>query len=235
MGRVAAERRERRRVASFARLRALKAVFLPLVDALRCPNAHDETWLVASIDSARDRDIVAGALGCPSCMAEYPIREGVVHFADDVVRAAYRPPSEDEAVRLAAVLDLTDARMTAVLHGDWGAHAPLVVGMSPAQLLLVNAAEGIASGDGVSLVVATTAPLATSSVNAAAFDASASEAMIASLAASVRPGGRLLGPATATIPAGFTELARDAEIWVAELASGGATSAPIQLGRRHRD
>jgi uncharacterized protein YbaR (Trm112 family) len=207
-------------------------VFLPLVDVLRCPNAHDETWLVASIDAARDRDIVDGTLGCPSCLAEYPIRDGVVHFATEVQRAAYRSPSEDDAVRLAAVLDLTDARMTAVLHGEWGAHAPLVVGLSPAQLLLVNAAEGVASGDGVSLVVAATAPLANQSVNAAAFDASASEAMIASLAASVRPGGRLLGPANAAIPAGFTELARDAEIWVAELASADVTSAPIQLGRR---
>ncbi|HEY9225162.1 MAG TPA: hypothetical protein VIP11_00860, partial [Gemmatimonadaceae bacterium] len=131
-------------------------------------------------------------------------------------------------------LDLTDARTTALLQGDWGVHAPIVAGMSPAQLILVNAPDGITSGFGISLVRATTAPLAHGSVGAAAFDATATPEMIASLVASLRGGGRLLGPASRDVPAGLTELARDDEVWVAELASSGTTSSPIQLERRAR-
>ena len=205
-------------------------MFTPLVDILRCPNAHDETWLVASIDRSEDRDIREGTLGCPVCLAEYPIREGVVRFAE----VESLPPTtqrEEDAVRLAAALDLTEARMTAVLQGVWGGLAPIVRGMSPAQLLLVNPPAGIASGDGVSIVHATTAPLARGSADAIAFDATASDAMIESLVASLKGGGRMLGPATATVPEELTELARDKEVWVAQLAPG-ATSSPIQLKRR---
>jgi uncharacterized protein YbaR (Trm112 family) len=209
-------------------------VFIPLVDVLRCPNTHDETWLVASIDRADNRDILAGTLGCPICMAEYPIRDGVVVFDEAATHPPYYAPSEGDAVRLAAALDLTDARMTAVLQGAWGGQAPIIAAMSPVRLLLINPPDGIASGDGVSIVRAAAAPLARGSANAAAFDASASPAMIASLVASVRPGARLIGPASSAVPAGATELARDDEIWVAHV-EGATTSAPVSLARRRRE
>lgn len=207
-------------------------MFIPLVDILRCPTVHEETWLVASIDRAHERDIVEGMLGCPSCFAEYPIRDGVVVFDAKAPDTAYGAPSDEDAVRLAAALDLTDARMTAVLQGEWAVHAPLVVGMAPAQLILVNAPDGISSGDGISLVRAPIAPLAHGSVHAAAFDASASAEMVASLVSSLRANGRLLGPASVPIPSGLTELARDDEVWVAQMGATATTSAPVTLGRR---
>ena len=210
-------------------------MFIPLVDLLRCIHAHADTWLVASIDRAAERDIGQGILGCPQCLAEYPIRDGVVFFSETVPRPEFVAPTEDDAVRLAAALDLTDARMTAVLQGAWGAHAPIVRGMSPAQMLLVNPPEGIVSGDGISIVVSDIAPLAHGSVNAVAVDTSATPAMVASLAASLAGGGRMLGPVSVTPPDGLVELARDDEIWVSRLEPSGATSAPIAIGRRRND
>jgi uncharacterized protein YbaR (Trm112 family) len=206
-------------------------MFTPLVDILRCPNAHDETWLVASIDRAEERDILAGTLGCPVCLAEYPIQSGIVRFAE-IAPPPLQPPREDDAVRLAAALDLTEPRMTAVLHGAWGAVAPIVRGVSPAQLLLINPPAGIASGDGISIVHAERAPLAHGSVDAVAFDGDASEAMIASLLASVRGGGRVMGPAATAIPEGLVEMVRDHDVWVAQLQSSATTSAPILPTRR---
>src|SRR5437868_5022464 len=156
-------------------------MFIPLVDILRCIRPHEDTWLVASIERAEERDIIEGTLGCPSCLAEYPVRDGVAIFDPGVVRPEYHQPSEHDVVRLAAALDLVDPRMTAVLHGSWGAYAPVLRGMSPVPLVLVNPPEGIASGDGVSIALAATTPVARGSVNAAAIDAGASDAMIASL------------------------------------------------------
>jgi uncharacterized protein YbaR (Trm112 family) len=207
-------------------------MFTPLVDILRCPNAHDETWLVASIDRAEERDIVEGTLGCPICMAEYPIRAGIVHFAD-VAPPAPLPVREDDAVRLAAALDLTEARMTALLHGEWGALAPIARGLSPAQLLLVNPPAEIASGDGISIVRAHAAPVARASVDAVAVDVSATDEMLASLVACLKGGGRMLGPIGVRVPEGLAELARDEEIWVAQLQSQAA-SAPISIARGGR-
>jgi len=204
-------------------------MFTPLVDILRCPNAHEDTWLVASIDRAEDRDILVGTLGCPSCLAEYPIRAGVVHFAE-VAPAQERSVRENDAVRLAAALDLTDARKSAVLQGAWGSLAPVVRGMTPASLLLVNPPAGIASGDGISIVRAETAPLARASVDAAAIDAGATADMTASLVASLRTGARVLGPVAMPVPDALVELTRDEEIWVAQLESP-AESAPISITR----
>ena len=209
-----------------------RAVFIPLVDILRCIRPHADTWLVASIERADERFIIEGTLGCPTCLAEYPVRSGVVYFNEDAVRPPHREPSESDAMRLAAALDLTEPRMTALLHGAWGAHAQLVRGFSPSQLLLLNPPEGMASGDGVSVLVSETAPLAQASIDAVALDAPLNDALFASLRGSLRRGGRILAPVAVPVPPGFTELARDGEVWVARLDDAAIVSAPIMPTRR---
>jgi uncharacterized protein YbaR (Trm112 family) len=209
-------------------------MLITLVDLLRCPKPHPETWLVASIDRVELRDIVAGTLGCPECRSEYPIRDGIVHFDDDVVPPAPRAATDAEAMRLAAALDLTDARMIAVLEGEWGSLAPLLRGLTPVPLLLVNPPAGITSGDGISIIVAGRAAIAQASVDAVAAGGDASPAMVESLKASLRAGKRMLAPASIAIPADFTELARDDDVWVARLDTQLVTSAPIMPARRAR-
>ncbi|HEY4217462.1 MAG TPA: hypothetical protein VGM67_10015 [Gemmatimonadaceae bacterium] len=208
-------------------------MFVPLVDILRCVRPHEETWLVASIDRADDRYIVEGTLGCPICLTEYSIRDGVVYFAEERPAGVVEiRASEEDAVRVAAALNLTEARMVAVLHGAWGAHAQLVRGLSPAQLLLLNGPASMTSGDGISLLVADTAPLAQGSVDAVAVDASATETMVASLVRSLRREGRMLGPPSLAVPDGLVEIARDDDGWVARLDVKVTVSAPVQLKRR---
>ena len=211
-------------------------MFIPLVDILRCTNPHSETWLVASIERADDRFIIEGTLGCPTCLAEYPIRDGVVYFTDKLVSTPSVPPDESEAMRLAAALDLTEPRKTALLHGVWGAHAQLVRGVSPAQLILLNPPRGTTGGDGVSVIVSDTIPLAQQSVDAIAVDerfGPLEESGAATLPA-LKRGGRLLAPLSLPMPAGFNELARDDEVWVASVATRETVSAPILPTRRAR-
>ena len=210
-------------------------MFIPLVDSLRCIAGHEDTWLVASIERSEERDIRHGFLGCPICFAEYPIREGIVYFGIDpraaIPTAMPAHVAEDDAVRLAAALGLTDPRMTAVLFGAWGAYAPVMRGFSPAQLLLVNPPSGIASGDGVSIVrTATVAPIARGSMDAVALDSPASPEMIESLVALPRGGGRIAGAIDLPVPADTSELTRDQRIWVAE-RSEAATSPLVSLRR----
>jgi uncharacterized protein YbaR (Trm112 family) len=209
-------------------------MFIPLVDVLRCTRPHEGTWLVASIDRAEDRDILEGTLGCPSCLAEYPIHDGIVSFEPSVARPEFLQPSENDVLRLAAALDLVDPRMTAVLHGSWGSCAPLILGISPVPLLLVNPPEGIASGDGISIVLSSVAPIAAAAVNGVAVDAQVTDAMIGSLARSLRGGGRMVGPIALTLPDSLVEIARDDELWVARLDTAMAVSAPILPTRRSR-
>ena len=213
-------------------------MFIPLVDSLRCIAGHEDTWLVASIELAEERDIRRGFLGCPICFAEYPIRDGIAYFgidpADATSAAAHLGDAgDDDAIRLAAALDLTDPRMVAVLHGAWGALAPVVRGFSPAHLLLVNPPAGMASGDGVSVVrTALVAPIARGSMDGVALDAGASREMVDSLVAALRGGGRLAGPLDLPLPGDATELTRDDRIWVAERTEGAAS--PLVSLRRAR-
>jgi hypothetical protein len=211
-------------------------VFIPLVDILRCVNPHAETWLVASIERADDRYIIDGTLGCPTCLAEYPIRDGVVYFAERPPASASTAPNEEEAMRLAAALDLTEPRMTALLQGSWGAHAQLVRGFSPAQLILLNPSPGTTSGDGISIIVSDTVPLAQQSVDAIAVDASFGrlDEPGATTLPALKRGGRLLAPVGTPMPAGFSELARDDEVWVARVDDREIVSAPILPTRRRR-
>ena len=209
-------------------------MLIPLVDVLRCTKPHDGTWLVASIDRAEDRDILEGMLGCPTCLAEYPIHEGVVTFESGVTRPEFQQPSENDVLRLAAALDLVDPRMTVVLHGSWGSCAPYLRGVAPVALILVNPPEGIASGDGISIILSSTAPIAASAVNAVAVDTGASDAMVASLARSLRAGGRMVAPAAMTLPDNLVEIARDDDLWVARLDTVVTVSAPILPTRRTR-
>lgn len=208
-------------------------MFLPLVDSLRCPKVHAETWLVASIERLDDRDIISGVLGCPECLAEYPIRDGVVHFDGHAHRPPFIAPTEHDALRLAAGLDLTDARMNAILHGAWGASAPIIAGMSPAHLLLVNPPEGIASGDGVSIVVGEAVRFASASMAAAAIDATATPAQIAAFRAAVKGGGRLVAPIAVPLPDELTELVRDEDIWIGQVPAG-TISQPVMPTRRSK-
>jgi hypothetical protein len=212
-------------------------VFIPLVDALRCIAGHEDTWLVASIERSEDRDIREGFLGCPICLAEYPIREGVAYFGLDPAESTPPPMperlTEDDAMRLAAALDLTDPRMVGLLFGASGALAPVIRGFSPAHLLLVNPPAGLASGDGVSIVrTASVVPVARGAMDAVALDWGASPQMVDSLVASVRGGGRLVGPVNLAVPTDSAELTRDERIWVAERSAGA--NAPLISLRRAR-
>jgi hypothetical protein len=197
-------------------------MFIELVDILRCVRPHDDIALVAAIDRMHDRDIVVGTLGCPICHAEYAVRDGAVYFnAGAGATTTVAPPSETEALRLAATLALTDPRTIAVLHGAWGAQASLVGGLSPARLIALNPPRTVRADDGVSVVYSDVAPLATASVHAAAVDHAASAPLVDSLVRGLRPGGRMLGAVAIELPAGVRELARDDEIWVGERDAGG--------------
>jgi hypothetical protein len=107
-------------------------------------------------------------------------------------------------------------------------------GLTPSHLLLVNSPDGVASGDGISIVYADVAPVAHGAIHAAAVDALADAPMIASLVASLRAGARMLGPLSVPVPPTLTELVRDDEVWVAVLESSSTTSAPVPLLRRRQ-
>lgn len=206
-------------------------MFVEIVDALRCPRPHEESWLVLAARRTDDRHVLEGTLGCPVCRAEYPIHDGIADFADagahDRVSAA-TIRALSPADHLAAMLNLGDALGFVVLIGAWCARADALLDLLDVPpLLLVDPPEGIAMGHGLSgLRAGVLLPLATGAARAVAID-SADTALVAEAARVTRVGGRLVAPAESRVPEGVRELARDESVWVGERLP--QPSAPVKL------
>jgi uncharacterized protein YbaR (Trm112 family) len=206
-------------------------MFVEIVDALRCPRPHEESWLVLAAQRTEERHVLDGTLGCPVCHAAYPIHDGIAEFSDPTASdhpvggAVRTPPPADH---LAAMLDLGDALGFAVLIGAWGARAHELLALLDAPpLLLVEPPAGIAMGHGLSgMRAGATLPLASGAARAVATDA-VDPARVADAARVTRVGGRLVAPAGARVREGVRELARDDVVWVGERQA--LPSAPVTL------
>jgi uncharacterized protein YbaR (Trm112 family) len=210
-------------------------VFIELVDDLRCPRAHDETWLVASANRTEGRDIIEGTLGCPICRAEYPIRDGVVWFTDHAPVEATREGGArnvdpELAVRLAAFLDLSDGQGLALLTGAWAPAALLLRGLIATHFVLLNPRPPVPAGSGISVLeVGAGIPLADAACRGVAIDDThADPAHLEAAVRVLRTRGRLVAPAPVPTPIGVTELARDKTLWVAERAAAPPRLVSLQ-------
>src|SRR3989442_2265316 len=68
---------------------------------LRCPEAHEDAFLVLSTGEIVGRMVRSGLLGCPVCQREYPIVKGVAHFSASGTGAGL-PPRQKDAVAAGA-------------------------------------------------------------------------------------------------------------------------------------
>jgi len=203
-----------------------------MIDLLRCPNPHADSWLVASADETMARHVVRGTLGCPVCLAEYPVRDGVAELGAAVEAGLASDASEpDDALRIAALLGLTESGGTVALGGAWDRVAAALVELTGVRVLLVDPPTAPPLRDDMSAVRGGGVPVTPASLRGVALDArTADESRLAAAVRALRTRGRLVAPATARVPAGVTELARDARLWVAE--RGDVASSPIALQRR---
>src|SRR3954469_10979551 len=132
-------------------------MFIELVDTLRCPRSHEESWLVLSTRIVEARHVREGTLGCPVCLAEYPIHDGIADLRASGGSGVPFNGSDPldgalpEADYLAAVLDLTDPKGFAVLVGRWGERADALLELSDGPpLLLVDPPVGVEMQPGLS-------------------------------------------------------------------------------------
>jgi uncharacterized protein YbaR (Trm112 family) len=208
-------------------------MFIELVDALRCPVPHEESWLVAAATRTVFRHIVDGTLGCPVCRAQYPIARGVVDFrrAPSAAPIPDAPPDEEQATRLAAFLDLADGSGFAALLGPWGVHAALLRSLVETPLIVVDPPEGMEGEPGISVLRCDgVLPLAAGAARGVALDGGTA-ARIASAVRATRVKGRLVAPVTLPVPAEAKELARDGAVWVAEREAAASPLVALHVRR----
>lgn len=123
-----------------------------LVESLRCPNQHEDGWLIASIDVVVDRRILKGLIGCPMCGAEWPIVDGELLFSGDSSPESdvqsYAEFAEGDsasaALRIAALLNLRGNHGAVVLMGAAARAADAISSLTGVLVLAVNAPRGVA-------------------------------------------------------------------------------------------
>lgn len=203
-------------------------MFIELLDLLRCPRPHEDTWLVASFHAVNNRFVDSATLGCPICSAQYPIIDGVANFTGGVtsppceeLRAAAGHRREELATRAGAFLDATEPGSTIVLGGVWAYAAEALAELSGVRIVALNPPAGVSETASVALVrVAAEIPLAAESARGAAVDAWFNAGIVGAALRVVRQGGRVVGPAALPPPGELLVLAQDSDYWVAQKAPG---------------
>jgi hypothetical protein len=201
-------------------------VFIELLDLLRCTNAHEDTWLVASFKTVSNRFVMDGTLGCPTCSAKYSIASGIADFrtaTDSFEREPWLSLTtlerEHLATRAGAFLNVTEPGATVVMGGSWASAAQELSVMTEARVLALNPEKGVEESERVGLLrVGTEIPVAPGSVVGVALDSSFPAEILASAVRAVRPGGRIVGPTEIPPPSELLVLAHDENYWVAEKA-----------------
>ena len=135
-------------------------MFIELTDHLRCPEDHDESFLVLLPDQMDGRFVKTGQLGCPVCGRTYELRNGIFD-------AGAAPDSTDEASSLSAEA----ATVLAGLSGPGGYLAlvgppaslwkEIAERMPGVSLVAVNPGSGVSDGDAVSVIRGGRIPLKT--------------------------------------------------------------------------
>lgn len=197
-----------------------------MIDLLRCINPHEETWLVASFKTVANRFVLEATLGCPSCSAQYSIREGIADFSAGLVlpsceaeRAAASHRREELATRAGAYLDATEPGATIVLGGVWAYAAQELSDMAGVRAIALNAQAEVKESPSVGLVhVGSEIPVAPGSVLGVALDAWFPAKIVASAVRAIRPGGRIVGPVSVPAPPELSVIAHDDTYWVAQKA-----------------
>lgn len=188
-----------------------------LTDRLTCPRCGPEWALILLAHEVRDRLLLEGDFGCPSCEARFPVRKG---FGDLRIPprkdtppenpAEGRPAGqgtdgEDEPLTLAALLGVTDGPAMVLLTGE---RAGLALGLADLlQDVEVVAAEpgqmGAPERPGVSrMAVGTRLPFRSHSFQAVALaDAPTSD--------EIREGARVTAPLGRVVAFRVSEATRD--------------------------
>lgn len=100
---------------------------IALTDLVTCPRCGPEHGLILRADRLEERRALEGALGCPNCHGQYPIRGGYVDMRltpePEGVGPAY-PADPDAAVRLAALLGVTTGHGFVLVVGPGASVAP---------------------------------------------------------------------------------------------------------------
>jgi uncharacterized protein YbaR (Trm112 family) len=188
-------------------------VFIELTDHLRCPEDHEEAYLVLLPDAVVQRSVETGELGCPVCHRTLYLRHGILDLGD-------APPQDEEEPSLdgGSVAALTGLGgpggylvLVGPIAGRWREVEAVLNGVS---MVAVNGPMSLADARGLSILRGARLPLKSASMRgvvlSGAFGSDA--AWVRESARVLLPGLRVVGEGPDPDP-GLVEVIASADGW----------------------
>src|SRR3954466_8739569 len=141
-------------------------MFIELTDHLRCPEDHEESFLVLLPDKMDGRSVVSGQLGCPVCGRTYSVRDGILELGS--------APAEGTGTRLtadalAALAGLSGPGGYFTLVGPLGSLATEFRESNPGvALVAINPPADVVDAPAISVIWAARIPLKSRSMRGVA-------------------------------------------------------------------
>jgi uncharacterized protein YbaR (Trm112 family) len=191
-------------------------MFIELTDHLRCPEDHEESFLVLLPDRMEGRRVLTGQLGCPVCGRTFELRDGVLDLGD----------APDWAEETETILDAGAVTALTGLHGPggyltlvgsvaslWHEVAELNPGVA---LVAVNPAARVGNAPGISVLRAGRLPLKSGAMRGVVLGKTfGSKAdWVSEAARVVLPGLRVVGEGPDPSPAVIDLMASADGVWV---------------------
>ena len=169
-------------------------MFIELTDLLRCPNPHDESFLVLLPDRMDGRSVRTGQLGCPVCGRTFDLMNGV--FDAGGAPAASAENTGLGAENVSVLIGLSGPGGYLALVGPVASLWEDVARLNPGvALVAINPPEEVKDSAGISVVRGGVIPLKSRSVRAVVLGKPYADdpAWIRDAARLVLPGLRVVG------------------------------------------
>jgi hypothetical protein len=188
-------------------------MFIELTDHLRCPEDHEEAYLVLLPGTMDGRLVSSGVIGCPVCHVEVTLAEGVADFGGGFEA---QPTTSLAADAAHALLGLDGPGGYLALVGGVAALAEALGALLPGvRLVLVNPPPGTADSPLGSVVRARRLPLKARSMRGVVIDgeSAAQPGWLDAAIGAVLPGLRIVAEGAAPEHAGVHGMAQAGGWW----------------------
>jgi hypothetical protein len=128
-------------------------MFIELTDHLRCPEPHDEAFLVLLPDRMEGRRVAAGHLGCPICGWNTAWVDGVPVFGEAIASPADVGELPFDAAAILALLGLEGSGGWVALVGRVGVLGEDLAALLPdVGIAAINPPDSVTPSDRVSVI-----------------------------------------------------------------------------------
>ena len=198
-------------------------MFIELTDHLRCPEDHEEAYLVLLPDSVVGRSVQSGELGCPICHRTLYIKDGILDIGDGPVAVAAEPTLDGASVAALTGLGGPGGYLVLVgpIAGRWREIEEVLNGVS---MVSVNGPASLADARGLSVLRSARLPLKSASMRGVVLSGTfgGDAAWVREAARVLLPGLRVVGEGAGPDPGLVDVIASAGGWWVATRRSGAA-------------